>query len=117
MRTALLQITSSDDPAANLEMVGGMVADAAAQGAKFILTPEVTNCLSGSATRQRDVLRTEEDDQMLAALRQQASELDVWLLIGSLALKTSDADGRFANRSFLLSPAGDIVARSVGGLE
>ncbi|MCL6284833.1 carbon-nitrogen hydrolase family protein [Ruegeria sp. 2012CJ41-6] len=111
MRTALLQITSSDDPAANLGMVRERLADAARQGAEFILTPEVTNCLSTSTTHQRAVLRTDEDDPTLAALRQQAADLGVWLLIGSLALKTRDADGRFANRSVLIDPDGAVVAR------
>ena len=35
----------------------------------------------------------------------------MWLLIGSLALKTQDADGRFANRSFVIAPDGAVVAR------
>ncbi|WP_226689708.1 carbon-nitrogen hydrolase family protein [Ruegeria arenilitoris] len=111
MKSALLQITSSDNPAENLEMVRAMVAEAAGQGARFILTPEVTNCVSTSTTRQRDVLQHEEDDQTLAGLRDQAAALGVWLLIGSLAIKTHDADGRFANRSFLIDPQGQIVAR------
>lgn len=111
MKSALLQITSSDNPAENLEMVRAMVAEAAGQGARFILTPEVTNCVSTSTTRQRDVLQHEEDDQTLAGLRDQAAVLGVWLLIGSLAIKTHDADGRFANRSFLIDPQGQIAAR------
>ena len=32
-------------------------------------------------------------------------------MIGSLGLKTGDADGRFANRSFLVGPDGAIAAR------
>nr|WP_321250503.1 carbon-nitrogen hydrolase family protein [uncultured Ruegeria sp.] len=111
MKTALLQITSSDDPAENLIMVRAMMADAAAQGAQFVLTPEVTNCVSTSTTRQREVLQHEEDDITLAGLREQAATLGVWLLIGSLAVRTHDADGRFANRSFLIEPKGQIVAR------
>ncbi|MEX0351049.1 MAG: carbon-nitrogen hydrolase family protein [Paracoccaceae bacterium] len=111
MRTALLQITSTDDPVANLDMVCGQVEDAVRQGAKFVLTPEVTNCLSTSTTHQRAVLQHEEDDRMLAALRQQAAALNIWLLVGSLALKTHDSDGRFANRSFLIGPDGEVVAR------
>ncbi|MES0864137.1 carbon-nitrogen hydrolase family protein [Ruegeria sp. SCPT10] len=111
MKTALLQITSSDDPAANLEMVRNMIAEAVAEGAQFILTPEVTNCVSNSTTRQREVLQHEEDDLTLAGLRAQAAELGVWLLIGSLGIKTHDPDGRFANRSFMINPQGQIVAR------
>ncbi len=111
MKTALLQISSSDDPAENLDMVRAMVADAAAQGARWVLTPEVTNCLSTSTTRQREVLQHEEDDITLAGLRTQAAELGIWLLIGSLGIKTHDPDGRFANRSFMIGPQGQIVDR------
>ncbi|WP_171133601.1 MULTISPECIES: carbon-nitrogen hydrolase family protein [unclassified Ruegeria] len=111
MKTALLQITSSDDPAENLDMVRAMMTDAAAQGARFVLTPEVTNCVSTSTTRQRAVLQHEEDDITLAGLRAQAAELGIWLLIGSLGIKTHDADGRFANRCFMIDPQGQIVAR------
>ncbi len=111
MKTALLQITASDDPTENLDMVRTMMADAAAQGAQFILTPEVTNCVSTSTTRQREVLQHEEDDITLAGLGEQAANLGVWLLIGSLAIKTHDADGRFANRSFMIDPRGQMVAR------
>ena len=111
MQTALLQITSSDDPVQNLDMVRAMMAEAAEQGAGFILTPEVTNCVSTSTTRQREVLQHEEDDITLTGLRKQAADLGVWLLIGSLGIKTHDADGRFANRSFMINPQGQIVAR------
>lgn len=111
MRTALVQLCSGDDPVANLERTGAFVAEAADRGARFVLTPEVTNCVSNSRSRQGEVLHLEADDPTLAALRAQAGALGIWLLIGSLALRTSDADGRFANRSFLIGPDGTIVAR------
>ena len=111
MKAALLQLNASDDPVANLAVTVEMVRDAAAQGAEFVLTPEVTNCLSTSREHQRGVLQLEQDDITLAALRDVASETGIWLLIGSLALKTEDADGRFANRSFLIAPDGSIAAR------
>lgn len=111
MRTALLQLNSSDDPEANLAVTLGMMDAAIAQGAEFILTPEVTNCVSGSRTHQNTVLHPEESDPTLTGLRARAAEAGVWLLIGSLALKTDDPDGRFANRSFLIGPDGGIVAR------
>ena len=111
MRAALLQITSSDDPAENLEIVLGMMAEAVADGAGFVLTPEVTNCLSTSRTHQKAVLCHEEDDPTLAGLREAAARHGIWLLIGSLGVKTHDADGRFANRQFLITPTGEIAAR------
>ena len=111
MKTALIQLNASDDPVANLDVTQGFVADAAAQGAKFVMTPEVTNCVSTSRTRQMQVLHAESDDQTLATLQLQAKDLSIWLLIGSLALKTEAPDGRFANRSFLIDPEGEVQAR------
>lgn len=111
MRVGLVQLTSGDDPEANLSDTLGFIREAARQGARFILTPEVTNCVSTSRAQQDEVLRTEDEDATLAALRHEAKALGVWLLIGSLALRTGEPDGRFANRSFLLDPEGGITAR------
>ncbi|WP_264211825.1 carbon-nitrogen hydrolase family protein [Leisingera thetidis] len=111
MRAALLQMTSSDNPAENLETVKAMMAEAVRGGAGFVLTPEVTNCLSGSRTHQNGVLCHEEDDPTLAALRDEAAKQGIWLLLGSLGIKTHGDDGRFANRQFLISPEGEIKAR------
>lgn len=111
MKIALLQLGVSDDPAQNLITTRALLADAAGQGASFVLTPEVTNCVSTSRAHQKEVLQLEEEDATLEALRAEAARHGVWLLIGSLALKTHDADGRFANRSFLIDPQGGIVAR------
>ena len=110
-RAALVQITASDDPGANLGPTRSLVARAAGEGAALIATPEVTNCVSASRTRQREVLRPEAEDPTLAALRDDAARHGVWLLIGSLALRTEDPDGRFANRSILVAPDGSIAAR------
>jgi len=111
MRIALIQLTSSDEPAANLVQTRDLIRQAAAGGAVLALTPEVTNCVSASRSRQRAVLCHEAEDPTLAALREEAARLGLWLLIGSLALKTDDAAGRFANRSFLIGPDGAVAAR------
>ena len=110
MRIGLVQLCVTDDPVANLAQTVGFVRQAAAQGAQFVLTPECTNGLSSNRERQRAVLQTEDADVTLAALRAEARALGVWLLIGSLGIKTGDADGRFANRSYLIDPMGEIAA-------
>jgi predicted amidohydrolase len=111
MRIALIQLTVTDDPVANLAATLGFVRQAHAEGAEFILTPECTNGLWSNRAAQKALLRLEEDDATLAALRDEAGKLGIWLLIGSLALLTGDADGRFANRSFLIRPDATIAAR------
>ena len=111
MKVALLQLTASDDPAENLVMVRAMLREAAAQGAGFVATPEVTNCVSTNRTHQASVLEPEAGNSFLAAMRKEVEALGVWLLLGSLAVKTDDPQGRFANRSFLIDPKGHVTAR------
>lgn len=110
MKTALLQLNASDDPVANLQQTVDFIAQAAGQGAGFVLTPEVTNCVSQDRAHQMRTLQHQKDDQTLTGLQKAAIRHGVWLSIGSLALKTDDPDGRFANRSFLIDPAGQIAA-------
>jgi|TARA_B110000908_G_scaffold120958_1_gene141771 predicted amidohydrolase len=111
MRAAILQLNASDDPSENLLQTLAMVRQAASDAAEFVFTPEVTNCLSTSRSRQNDVLRHQADDQTLAALCNLARELYISISIGSLAVKTDDADGRFANRSFWINPMGEIIGQ------
>jgi deaminated glutathione amidase len=109
MRAALVQLTVSDDPAENLAGTLAALRQAADGGADLILTPECTNLLSSDRAWQTQVLREEDEDPTLAALRQAVPGR--WLLIGSLGVKSGAADGRFANRSFLIAPDGAIAAR------
>ncbi|MCV2867380.1 carbon-nitrogen hydrolase family protein [Defluviimonas sp. WL0002] len=111
MKVGLIQLCSSDRPDENLAATRTLVRQAAERGAAFVLTPEVTNCVSSDRAHQEGVLRTEAEDPTLEDLSAEAKALGIWLLIGSLALKTTDADGRFANRSFLIDPHGNVFAR------
>lgn len=111
MRVGLVQLTVSDDPAGNLPQTLALVRAAVAGGAGFVLTPECTNALSSDRGHQQDILHPEDSDPTLAALRAEAARAGIWLLIGSLGLKTRDDDGRFANRSLLIDPTGAITAR------
>lgn len=111
MRVGVVQLCSSDSPADNLPATLGLIEDAVGMGAKFILTPEVTNCVSTNRNRQNSVLSEEDKDVTLAACQDIAQRHGVSLLLGSLALKTDDPEGRFANRSILIGPAGSVAAR------
>lgn len=111
MRVGLVQLNVGDDPAANLTQTLTHIRAAALAGAGFVLTPECTNILSSSKEHQRATLCLETIDATLTALRAEAERLNIWLLVGSLALLTEDLDGRFANRSFLIAPSGAIAAR------
>ncbi len=110
MRVGLIQMTSSDDPSENMSALTEFIDEAVSAGARFVATPEVTNCVSASRTRQREVLRTEATDPSLSYLCDTAKQNEIWLLVGSLALKAEGED-RFVNRSFLISPDGAVMAR------
>lgn len=111
MRAGLVQLSVGDDPTANLQQTLGLIQQAVAGGADFVLTPECTNGLSSNRDHQRAAFHHEADDPTLAGLRATARTAGIWLLIGSIGLKTDDSDGRFANRSFLIAPDGTIAAR------
>ncbi|MEM6307257.1 MAG: carbon-nitrogen hydrolase family protein [Pseudomonadota bacterium] len=109
MRLMILQMTASDDPQDNLSVV--LDAMDQTQGvADILMTPEVTNCVSLSRAHQNQVLDLWDGNGFLAAVQARAVALGIWVLLGSVAVKTNDPDGRFANRSVLVSPMGRIAA-------
>lgn len=110
LRAGLIQLSASDDPESNLAATAALIRAAAAGGAALALTPEVTNIVSTSRERRDALTHPQESDPTLAALRALAAELGVWLLIGSLLVRTDDPAGRLANRSFLIDDAGAIRA-------
>jgi predicted amidohydrolase len=111
MRAALFQMTSGVDPTANAAAIVEMVARAKAEGADMLFTPEMAGCLDRDRARAGATLRCEADDIVLAAVREAAARVGIWVHIGSLPLKDERADGRWANRSFLIDDNGAIRAR------
>ena len=106
---ACVQLNAGADPDANLEAATRAVRDAAARGAQFIALPEYCVLLDGSGRVMRERSPAEDRHPALSVLRALARETGAWLLIGSLTVKLDDE--RMANRSYLVSAAGDIVAR------
>jgi predicted amidohydrolase len=113
---ACVQFTAGPDPEPNLRTVSGLVRRARDGGADLIMTPEASNFIE-SGSRRREKARPEAEDQFLAGMRALAQEVGAWLLLGSLVIDPAgEADAavgerRLANRSFLVDPAGRIVAR------
>lgn len=109
---ALIQTRTPATAEAALAHVAPLVRQAAAGGARFILTPEGTNLLEQRRDRRDAVITTEDADVCVRGLRELAAELGVWLLIGSAIVRSGhDGDGRAANRALLIDPAGSVVAR------
>ncbi|HEX2830648.1 MAG TPA: carbon-nitrogen hydrolase family protein [Burkholderiales bacterium] len=107
-KAALLQMQTGNDIEANLDAVKSMAREAAAGGARFVMLPEYALMMDGSGRNMRDNALPADGGPVLLQLRALARELKVWLLVGSLTLKTDD--GRMTNRSLLLSDSGELVA-------
>jgi predicted amidohydrolase len=101
MRTALL-------PEPSLEQGTRLIRQAAAQGADYVLTPEVSNMMQLNRKALFEHLSSEENDLSLKTYRALAAELKIYLHIGSLALRASPE--RAVNRTFLIGPDGLVVA-------
>ena len=108
-RIALFQSCTGIDPAANAQALIEAIGQASAGGAEMLFTPEMSGLLDRDAKRAAGNLRTEDDNQVLAACREAANRHGLWLHLGSLAVRTED--GKLANRGFLIDPAGAVRAR------
>ncbi|HEX9790786.1 MAG TPA: carbon-nitrogen hydrolase family protein [Kiloniellales bacterium] len=106
---ACVQMTSGREPAGNIAAASALIREARAAGADLIMTPEITNMLEPKREAMLAKAAPEAENTALAAFRALAEELQVWLLIGSLAVRV--AADKAANRSFLIGPAGRIAAR------
>jgi predicted amidohydrolase len=107
-RIAALQMRSGVAPAANLSALDGMVAEAAAAGAQYVLSPEVTIGFTANREGLARVAGPYADNPALAAVADMARRHRVALHLGSLAVLLPD--GQFANRSVLFGPDGEVLA-------
>jgi predicted amidohydrolase len=108
-KVGLVQMRSGLDPQANLATAVTAIEEAARAGAAYVLTPEMTNIMEVKRERLFATIADEEFDPTLAALRELARKLSIYVHIGSLAVKASP--DKAANRSFLIDRRGDVVAR------
>ena len=96
---ALIQTRTPATAEAAWAHVEPLVREAAARGAKFILTPEGTNLLEQRRDRREAAITDLASDPVVAGLRGLARELGVWILIGSAIVRSGVADdARAANR-------------------
>jgi predicted amidohydrolase len=105
----LVQMRSGLVPASNLDAATKLIREAKSAGADYVQTPEMTNIVANRRDQMLAATAPEERDSSLAAFRDLARHLGIHLHIGSLAIKVSPE--RAANRSFVIDPRGEIIAR------
>jgi predicted amidohydrolase len=109
VKVALFQMTSGIDPLANAEAIVGAARKAADAGAAMLLTPEMCGLLDRDRARATPNIVAECDNPVLAAARNAARDLGLWIDLGSLAVLRDD--GKWANRGFVIDADGEIAAR------
>jgi len=106
-RAALVQMRSGRTVGANLDAAEAAIRHAAAQGAQYVQTPENTILMELSTKKLFAAVEPEDGNSCVARFTGLASELGLWLHIGSMAVKLSDT--KVANRSMLITPEGGIA--------
>ena len=116
-RAAAVQMRTGIDTAKNVAAAEALIREAAAAGAEYVLTPEMTTILDRDRERLLAAISPEESDPSLARFRALARELGIHLHIGSMAIKlgpdpgSSPGQAGVANRAFLIDSTGAILAR------
>jgi predicted amidohydrolase len=108
-KAAAVQMRTGIDVLANVAAATALIRQAAAAGANYVLTPEMTTILDRDRARLLASISPEETDPSLAQFRSLAAELRIHLHIGSMAIRLGD--DAVANRAFLIGPDGVIAAR------
>jgi predicted amidohydrolase len=106
---AMVQMRTGLMPEPSLAQATKLIRHAAANGADYVQTPEVSNMMQLNRKALFEHLQSEKDDASLKAYRELAAELNIHIHVGSLALRFSPE--KAVNRSFLIGPEGQVLAR------
>ncbi|MGI9371712.1 MAG: carbon-nitrogen hydrolase family protein [Hyphomicrobiales bacterium] len=107
-RAALVQMCTGRNIAQNIADASDMIVDAVRDGAEFVSTPETTHFMELSGRRLFETIKPQDEDPGVSQFAKLADKLNIWLNIGSLAVKVQE--NKAANRSFLFSPRGEVHA-------
>jgi predicted amidohydrolase len=81
-RAGLVQMCSGRDVERNIADASALIRQAAAKGAEFIATPEMTNILDTDRERVAGIVHAEIDDPAPRAFSQLAEDIGVYLVMG-----------------------------------
>ena len=109
VKIALVQMRSGRSLTGNVADAERLVREATRAGATYVQTPENTTVMDEDRERLRREAGSEEASGALQAFRALASDLGIWLHVGSMAVLVPG--GKLANRSLLIAPDGAIAAR------
>ncbi len=107
-KAACIQVNATNDMAANIAAASKLTRDAVADGANFVLMPENVSMMEWGKDNITAKAMPESEHLALKAFRGLAQDLRTWLHCGSLSVKLPD--GKIANRTYVVTPEGNIAA-------
>lgn len=108
MRAGCIQTCATPDSEVNLANAAAAIREVSAKGGDLALLPEAFDCLVPTVAEMRAYAPAEADHPAVLMLDGLARELGLWILAGSISVRTEA--GQLANRSILFAPTG-IAAR------
>ena len=108
-KAACIQNCATPDVHHDIGVLTRLIGAAARAGASFIATPEYCAGLDTKDGLLTPFAVREAEHPVIPAMAELARRHGVWLLIGSIGVKSPD--GRIFNRSLMLTPEGGIAAR------
>ena len=110
VKVAAVQMTSAADVAANLEVAGALLAEAAAAGARIALLPENFSFMGLRDADKRAIAERDGSGPVQDFLSRRARELELWVIGGTTPI--SDAPGeRVAAACLVYDDRGQRAAR------
>jgi len=109
IRIAAAQMCSGVSVAENLDTITRLSGEAAKAEASYLLTPEVSIAFARDRDELEKVAKPFEGNVAINHCAQLARRHGLFLHLGSIAIALGD--GRFANRSILFDPNGQISAQ------
>jgi deaminated glutathione amidase len=111
VKIAIHQMCSGIDPDANAKAMVDAIGRSAAENAVFYFAPEMSGLLDRDRPRAAVHIVDEVDDPFLKAVIAAASQNNIWVHLGSIAVQSETGKGCFANRSIIIDNHGQIRAR------
>ncbi len=106
-KAACLQLNSGSDISSNIKTIDNMIRKAVSEGANIVFTPENSCHMASDIKSKIKDCPKQDNHQAIIHYSQLAKELEIYIYIGSLAIKLDNE--KLANRSFLFSPKGEIL--------
>lgn len=108
LKVACLQTNTTSNKKHNLDMIEDLMLEASNKNAQFVALPEACDFLHEDSEEMKAYATPVKDHIALKHICLLSKKFNYWTLIGSLTVLQEG--GKLANRSFLISPKGEVTA-------